>query len=193
MIDYIINHTGISEKSIRNTVTLLDDDCTIPFIARYRKELTGNLTELNIEEIAKSKLLFEELTKRKKYIISKLEEQGVLDDVLHDKIDVSADLIQLEDIYLPYKKKRLTKAEKARQMGLEPLAKMIMSQRLDNFHVVVERFVKGEIKNKESALEGARYIISEWVSERTDVRSLIRRQLERYAQIETKVVKKIRG
>ncbi len=189
LLNYITSHSNLSEKSVANTVELLNEDCTIPFIARYRKERTGNLDEVEIAEIVKYKEQFETLEKRKKTILKSLEEQNVLSEELRTKIQNVEDSISLEDIYLPYKKKRKTKAETARKNGLEPLAKILMSQRTDNVTYVASKYITSEIISKEKALEGARHIIAEWINERTDIRNLIRYQLERFASITTKVVK----
>ena len=130
LIPYITKHTNLTEKSVSNTVELLNADCTIPFISRYRKEKTGNLDEVEIGEIAKFKSQFEALEKRKAAIIKAVEEQGALTAELKAKFVNSADLTSLEDLYLPFKKSKKTKAETARKNGLEPLAKIIMAQRM---------------------------------------------------------------
>ena len=189
LLNYIKHHTQLPEVSIKNTVQLLNEDCTIPFISRYRKERTGNLDEVQIGDIVKFKELFEALEKRKIAILKALEEQNVLTSELKQKIEVTQNLIALEDLYLPYKKSRKTKAETARQMGLEPLAKIIMSQNANDVESLAFKYVKGEVVSVEEALEGARHIIAEWINERTDVRNNIRHQLERFAMISTKVVK----
>lgn len=189
MISYIISHTQLPESSIKNTVELLNEACTIPFIARYRKERTGNLDEVQIGDIVKYKDQFEVLEKRKISIIKALEEQGVLTPDLKHKVDTAQDLTTLEDLYLPYKKSRKTKAETARKNGLEPLAKIIMSQNANDVESTAFKYVKGNVHSAEDALEGARHIIAEWVNERTDIRNNIRHQLERFAMISTKVVK----
>lgn len=189
ILQYIIQKTKLSEKSIENTIQLLNEDCTIPFISRYRKERTGNLDEVKIGDIVKYKTQFEELEKRKVAILKALVEQEVLTPELKQKILTTTDLIVLEDIYLPYKKKRKTKAETARKNGLEPLAKMIMSQRVNDLEKTASKFITNEVSNKEDALEGARFIIAEWINERTDIRNNIRYQLEKYASIATKVIK----
>jgi len=189
MISYIISHTQLPESSIKNTVELLNEACTIPFIARYRKERTGNLDEVQIGDIVKYKDQFEVLEKRKINIIKALEEQGVLTPDLKHKVDTAQDLTTLEDLYLPYKKSRKTKAETARKNGLEPLAKIIMSQNANDVESTAFKYVKGNVHSAEDALEGARHIIAEWVNERTDIRNNIRHQLERFAMISTKVVK----
>ena len=189
LINYIISRTQISKKSIENTVELLNEDCTIPFIARYRKEKTGNLDEVEIGQIVALKEQFESLEKRKKAILKALEEQGVLTSDLKTTIEKTNDLTTLEDIYLPYKKKRKTKAETARKNGLEPLAKMIMSQRVNDLEYTASKYTSHEVETVENALEGARHIIAEWINERTDIRNNIRHQLERYATIATKIIK----
>ena len=189
LVSYIISNTSLPEQSVKNTVDLLNEDCTIPFISRYRKERTGNLDEVQIGDIVKFKEQFEALEKRKKAILKALEEQEVLTSELKQKIENTQDLTTLEDLYLPYKKSRKTKAEKARLNGLEPLAKIIMSQNASDVESIAFKYVKGEITSVEDALEGARHIIAEWINERTDIRNNIRRQLERFAMISTKVVK----
>ena len=189
IISYIIQQTQLASKSVENTIKLLNEDATIPFIARYRKEMTGDLDEVQIGNIVKFKELFEALDKRKKAILKALIEQNVLTSELEQKILYTKDLISLEDLYLPYKKKRKTKAETARLQGLEPLAKMMMGQRVNNLEHTASKYTSNEVKTIEDALEGARFIISEWINERTDIRNNIRRELERYSTITSKVVK----
>ncbi len=190
LISYISSQTHLSQKSVQNTVNLLNEDCTIPFISRYRKELTHNLDEVQIGEIVKFKDQFEALEKRKTTILKSLDEQQILTADLRKKIEEATDLITLEDLYLPYKKKRKTKADTARENGLEPLAKIIMAQNVSDISSIALKYVKGEVNSEEAALEGARHIIAEWINERIDVRNLLRNQLERFAIISTKVVKK---
>ncbi|MHC9089341.1 Tex family protein [Tenacibaculum sp. IMCC1] len=189
LISYITSRTQISQKSIQNTIELLNEDCTIPFISRYRKEKTGNLDEVEIGQIVQLKEQFEAIEKRKAAILKALEEQEVLTNELKAKIEKTEDLTTLEDLYLPYKKKRKTKAETARKNGLEPLAKMIMSQRVNDLEFTASKYLSNEVEQIDDALEGARHIISEWINERTDVRNNIRYQLERFATIATKVIK----
>ena len=188
-INFIISQTQLPESSVKNTIALLNEDCTIPFISRYRKERTGNLDEVQIGEIVKYKEQFEALEKRKIAILKALEEQAVLTSELKDKINSCKDLTTLEDLYLPFKKKRKTKAETARKNGLEPLAKIIMSQNANDLESIGLKYVKGEVNSIEGALEGARHIIAEWINERSDIRNNIRYQLEKFATINTKVVK----
>src|SRR5690554_1774659 len=190
LINQIAKHTQFPLTGIENTLKLLNEDCTIPFISRYRKELTGNLDEVQIGEIVKFKEQFEALEKRKTAILKSLEEQEVLTAELRKKIEETTDLIALEDLYLPYKKKRKTKADTARENGLEPLAKIIMAQNTSDISSIALKYVKGEVHSEEEALEGARHIIAEWINERSDVRNLLRHQLSRFGIISTKVVKK---
>ena len=189
MLAYILKHSKLPEKGIKNTLQLLAEDCTMPFIARYRKEATGNLDEVEIGKIIEYKEQFEALEKRKKTILKALEEQGVLTSELSSKVENTQDLTTLEDLYLPYKKKRNTKAETARLNGLEPLAKIIMAQNSQDPEGLAHRYTNKEVSSAEEALEGARHIIAEWINERADIRSQLRQQLSRFAIIETKVVK----
>ena len=188
IVGYILKHTQLPEKGIQNTIELLNADCTIPFISRYRKERTGNLDEVQVGAIVQFKEQFEALEKRKKAIIKAVDEQGVLTAELKQKFNNSEDLTQLEDLYLPFKKSKKTKAEVARKNGLEPLAKIIMAQRNDDIEFTASKYLSKEVENEDDALEGARHIISEWINERTDVRSSIRSQLARFAIISTKVI-----
>lgn len=188
LISYLIKHTQISEKSIKNTVELLNEDCTVPFISRYRKEKTGNLDEVQIGAIVQFKTQFEGLLKRKSAILKAIEEQDALTDELQKKVGQAEDLVTLEDIYLPFKKKRKTKAETARKNGLEPLAKIIMAQNNDAIEHTASQYLNNEVQNEDAALEGARHIIAEWLNERISIRNQIRNQLERSAMITTKVI-----
>ena len=189
ILPYIIQQTQLPSKSIENTIMLLNEDATIPFISRYRKEMTGNLDEIQIGEIVKFKALFEALEKRKKAILKVLEELQVLTSELEQKVLRTRDLISLEDIYLPFKKKRKTKAETARLQGLEPLAKMIMSQHVKDLKHTASKYTSNKVDTIEDALEGARFIIAEWINERTDIRNNIRQQLARFAIISSKIIK----
>ncbi|MDG3583023.1 Tex family protein [Galbibacter pacificus] len=189
LIEYIGVKTSVSKKSIENTIALLEQDCTIPFISRYRKEVTGNLDEVQIGEIDSFKKEFETLQKRKESILKSLEEQEVLTNELQQKIEATVNLVDLEDLYLPYKKTRKTKTDTARENGLEPLAKIIMAQNANDLEFVASKYINSTISSEEEALEGARHIIAEWVNERIDIRNLLRNQYERYAEISTKIVK----
>ncbi|MBU2997762.1 RNA-binding transcriptional accessory protein [Cellulophaga baltica] len=188
LISYIVKHTQLNQKNVQNTIELLDQDCTIPFISRYRKEKTGNLDEVEIGSIVTYKAQFEVLEKRKLTIIKAVDEQGSLTPELQKKFEQAPDLVSLEDLYLPYKKKRKTKAETAIKNGLEPLAKIIMAQNTDEVDYIASQYLNDTIENEDEALEGARHIIAEWINEHTDIRNQLRNQLERFAQITTKVI-----
>lgn len=174
---------------VENTLKLLQGGATIPFISRYRKEATGGLNEVQISEISSRYEKLLELSKRKEIIQSTIESLGKLTDDLRRRIDGCWDATELEDIYLPYKPKRKTRAEAARQKGLEPLAAWLMLQRGNALDAYVKNFVKGEVKNEEDALKGARDIIAEQVNEDEQARNQIRHQYSRQAVISAKVVK----
>ena len=180
---------GISEKHIGHTLDLLGDGATIPFISRYRKEGTGGLDEVQIEAIKTQYEKLNETAKRKETIISTINEQGKMTPELQKRIDETWDSTVLEDIYLPYKPKRRTRAEVARQKGLEPLATLLMLQREPNPGKRAEAYVKGEVKDAEDALKGARDIIAEQVSEDEQARNTVRFAFSRQAVITAKVVK----
>ena len=186
---FVAQGCALNTQAIQNTLDLLAQDCTLPFIARYRKEATGGLDEVQIGQIIALKEQFEVLQKRKKTILKALEEQKVLTTSLQETIANTLSLATLEDLYLPFKKKRKTKAETARNNGLEPLAKIIMAQNAQDPEGLAYRYTNTEVPDAEAALEGARHIITEWINERTDIRGYIREQLSRQAIIETKVVK----
>lgn len=188
--NYIAKSTSYTTQAIQKTIQLLNEDCTIPFIARYRKEQTGNLDEVAIGEIVQLKQEFEAIEKRKNTILKAIEEQNGLTEQLRQKIETTFDLTTLEDLYLPFKKKRKTKAETARKNGLEPLAKIIMSQRQNTLNQTTAKFINAQVPNEEKALEGARHILAEWINERSDIREQLRQQISRFASITTKVVKK---
>ena len=174
---------------VENTLKLLQGGATIPFISRYRKEATGGLDEVQISEISSRYEKLLELSKRKETIQSTIESLGKLTDDLRRRINGCWDATELEDIYLPYKPKRKTRAEAARQKGLEPLAAWLMLQRGNALDAYVKNFVKGEVKNEEDALKGARDIIAEQVNEDEQARNQIRHQYSRQAVISAKVVK----
>jgi protein Tex len=188
-INFIQNQTNIAPKSIEATIKLLSEDCTIPFISRYRKDQTGNLDEVQIEAISKLNKQFDEITKRKESILKAIEEQNALSPELKSKIENSFDLQELEDFYLPYKKKKKTKADVARENGLEPLAKIIMSQKNDDIEFLASKYLNTNLKNEDEALQGARDIIAEWINENIFIRKNLRRLFQRKAEITTKVVK----
>ena len=188
-IQFIQSQVNTAPKNIENTIKLLEEDCTIPFISRYRKDQTGNLDEVFIEQIAKRKKQYDEIVKRKEAILKSIEEQQALTPELAKKIQDSFDLQELEDYYLPYKKKKKTKADVARENGLEPLAKIIMAQNNEDVEFIASRYLNDNVINEDEALQGARDIIAEWINENTYVRKLLRRLFIRTATITTKVVK----
>ena len=185
----IASALNIAERQVENTLSLLNGGATIPFISRYRKEATGGLDEVQIGEIKERSDKLCEIAKRKETILKTIEEQGKLTADLKKRIDACWDATELEDIYLPYKPKRKTRAEVARQKGLEPLATILMMQRENNLSSRVRSFIKGEVKDEEDALKGARDIIAEQVSEDERSRNQIRNQFSRQAIITSKVVK----
>jgi uncharacterized protein len=189
--EFVANTTSLPIKKVVNTVGLLEQDCTIPFISRYRKEVTGNLDEVAVMNIFKAVIAYEEIEKRKITISKAIEEQELLTVELQEKIKLASSIIELEDIYLPFKKKRTTKAARARKNGLEPLAKIIMKQQDGNIHKTAHRFISHSVENAEEALEGARFIIAEWINENTRVRNRLRSFIKRTAVIASKVLKTV--
>ena len=187
--DYIKKSLPVSEKNIAATLKLLAEDCTIPFISRYRKDATGNLDEVQIEEIFKLNKQFEEIVKRKESILKSIEEQNSLNPDLKQRIEQSFDLQELEDLYLPYKKRRKTKADAAKEKGLEPLAKIIMSQKANDIQYLASQYLNEEVATQDEALQGAREIIAEWINENDYVRKNLRWLFQRKALMSSKVVK----
>ncbi len=179
----------IAVRQVENTLSLLNGGATIPFISRYRKEATGGLDEVQIGEIKERYDKLTEIAKRKETILKTIEEQGKLTADLKNRIETCWDATELEDIYLPYKPKRKTRAEAARQKGLEPLATILMMQRENNLMARVRTFIKGDVKDEDDALKGARDIIAEQVSEDERSRNQLRNQFSRQAIISSKVVK----
>jgi uncharacterized protein len=189
LIEFIQQAVNVSAKSIENTLSLLGEGCTIPFIARYRKDRTGNLDELVIEKIMKYSELYEGIVKRKESILNAIEEQGKLTEELKAKISNSFDLTEIEDLYLPYKKTRKTKADTARENGLEPLAKVIMAQNASDIDSIAARYINDKVGSEEEAIQGASDIIAEWINENMYVRKSLRRKFQRSGLVSTKVVK----
>ena len=179
----------IDGRRVANTLELLAGGATIPFISRYRKEATGGLDEVQIEQIKQMHERLSEVAKRKETILNTIEEQGKLTPELKGRIEASWDATELEDIYLPYKPKRKTRAEVARQRGLEPLANLLMLQRETNLMARARTFINSEVKDEEEALKGARDIIAERVNEDERARNQVRNQFSRTAIITSKVVK----
>lgn len=188
-VEFIQKQLDISEKSINNTLQLLAEDCTIPFISRYRKDKTGNLDEIQIEQIAKISKHFDEIIKRKESILKSIEEQNALTPELKQRIEESFDIQELEDLYLPFKKRKKTKADAAKEKGLEPLAKIIMSQKNNDLQFLASKYLNNEVSSEEDALQGARDIMAEWINENMYVRKNLRRLFQRKAVVTSKVVK----
>jgi uncharacterized protein len=188
-IQFVQAQVNTVPKNIEATLKLLSEDCTIPFISRYRKDQTGNLDEVVIEQIAKLSKQYDEIVKRKDSILKTIEEQGQLSPELKSKIEKSFDLQEIEDLYLPYKKKKKTRADVARENGLEPLAKLIIAQKNDDVDFLSTQYINKNIKNEEEALQGARDIVAEWINETIAVRQSLRRLYTRKAIIESKVIK----
>lgn len=187
--EYISGISQLDNMRVNNVIRLLDDGATVPFIARYRKEATWGMDEVEIEKIKDLASKYEELTSRQSTIIGKIEEQGQLTDELKHRVQNCFDPVKLEDLYLPYKQKKASKAEKARKNGLEPLAKMIMSQRSGDPIQMAERFLRGEITEPEEAIEGAKHIMAEWMNETENLRDRLRSLFDRRALIVSKVGK----
>ena len=188
-IQFIQQNISIQEKQINAVLQLLSEDCTIPFIARYRKDKTGNLGEVEIEQIQKLSKNFDEIQKRKESVLKSIEEQEKLTPELRAKIEQSFDLQEIEDLYLPFKKRRKTKADAAKEKGLEPLAKIIMAQKNGDIEQTAQNYLNKEVSSVEEVLQGARDIIAEWINENIFIRKNLRRVFQRKAVISSKVVK----
>lgn len=189
IIGLIAKNCGIENWQAENTLKLIEEGATVPFISRYRKERTGNLDEVQIGAVADALDKIKALKERKEAIIKNIEKQGKLTDELKARISKSWDPVEVEDIYAPFKRKTKTRAESAREAGLEPLAKMIMSQGNGNVESMAQRFVKGKVKSTDDAIKGAKDIIAEWVSESEAAKKTIRGIFAREAVIESKVIK----
>lgn len=181
---------ALSEKAVENTLELLEEGCTIPFISRYRKEKTGNMDEVKIEAVAQANEKYKEMAKRKETILKTIGDQGKLSAELQQRIDNCWDATELEDIYLPFKPKRRTRAQVAREQGLEPLAQLLLLQRERNPEQAARKFVGDKVSDVEAALQGAKDIIAETVSENEQSRNQIRGEFRRGAIITSKVVAK---
>jgi len=187
--EIIAGRVGIPVRQVKNTIELLEEGATIPFISRYRKEHTGSLDEVKITEIRDELNKLKELEKRKAYILKTIEEQDKLSPELKDKIESCMDPVQLEDIYLPYKPKRKTRATVARDKGLEPLALIVMKQQEMQIENIASQYLSDEVENVEDALQGARDIIAEWVNENQRARKTVRYQFDRGGVIYSRLVK----
>ncbi|MEX2595933.1 MAG: Tex family protein [Salibacteraceae bacterium] len=179
----------LKENQVSSAIALFDEGATIPFISRYRKERTGGLDEVQLQSIKDAYKALQELEKRRLFVLGSIEEQGLLTTELKSKILDCDSITTLEDLYLPFKPKRKTRADAARKLGLEPLAAALMKQDISDVHFFAKRFVKGEVSDTEAALAGARDIMAEWINERPAARDIVRKHFERGAIIRTKVVK----
>ena len=189
IIQLIAQQLGLQYTQVNNTIQLIDEGATVPFISRYRKERTGSLDEVQVEAVKDAKEKMEELLKRKETILKTIQEQEQLTPELQKRIDNCFDPTELEDIYLPYKPKRRTRAMIAREKGLEPLAKIIMKQYEHNLESRAQSFVNEKVESLEEALAGARDIIAEWINENERARGIVRREFEYGAFITCKVIK----
>ena len=188
-IKLISTSLQLSEKQIRNAIQLLDEGATIPFISRYRKEMTDGMDEVQLGDTKEQYDKLCELEKRKETVLKSIEEQGKLTDELKKRINDCWNTTELEDIYLPYKPKRRTKAEIAREKGLEPLAKMIMKQNSDDLERMALAFVNDKVESAKEALNGAQDIIAEWINESEAARNSVRRIFAFEAVISSKIIK----
>lgn len=189
-IQFIQSQISVPENQILAAQKLFDEGATIPFIARYRKEKTGGLDEVELEKLQKAFKKYDELESRKKYILQTIEEQGKLSPELKMKISSCMDEQVLEDLYLPYKVKRKTKAVIAREKGLEPLAEWLLKEQNGSIDAFASKFINDKVASIEEALQGANDIIAELINENVEAREIIRNQFKNYAIIYSKLVKK---
>lgn len=189
MLDLIAKETGLSPKYISNTIALFEEGCTIPFISRYRKEMTGGMDETQVAQVQMLKAKHDIIARRKEIVLKAVEEAGAMTPELKQKIESTYDLVTLDDIYLPYKPKKKTRASEAREKGLEPLAKMLMLQQEKNVETRAEEFVNEKVKDTDDALKGARDIVAEWINENEAVRTRIRSLFQREAILRSAVVR----
>lgn len=188
-IQIIVQAVGVAEKNITNTITLLEEGATVPFIARYRKEMTGSMDEVQIASVKDLYNKFVEADKRRDAIIKSIEEQGKMTPELLNKLQNATYINELEDLYLPYKQKRKTRATIAIEKGLEPLAKIIFAQKDRNIEGIAEKYLNDKVESVEDALQGARDIMAEWINEDIQARNAVRRIFERESIITAKVKK----
>ena len=180
---------NLRPTQVENTLRLLDDGATVPFISRYRKEATGNLDEVQVGDIAKNYEKLKETASRKETIISTIEEQGKMTPELRKEIDETWDSTKLEDLYQPYKPKRKTRAAKARELGLEPLALALMSGNVSDPEAAADKYLTDDVATTEDALQGARDIIAEWVADQPETREAVRNGGRREGIVSTKLSK----
>lgn len=189
MVEKIAAQIGCKPNQVAKTLQLLEEGATVPFISRYRKEATGGLDEVQIGNIKDLHERLLELEKRRETILVSLKEQDVLSRELREKVEAATTLQELEDLYLPYRPKRKTRATKAKELGLEPLAKILMAQNERFPETAAERFINGDVASVEDALQGARDIIAEWMNENAALRSRLRKMFLQEAKILSKGVK----
>lgn len=188
-IEIISASLSLKPGQVKNTIQLLDQDATVPFISRYRKEATGMLDEVQVLAIKELYEKLQEVVKRRESIVGSIEEQGKLTDELRQKLENAWTLTELEDLYLPYKQKRKTKAGIAREKGLEPLADALFKQQVKDIHLLAEKYLNDKVENTEDALKGASDIIAEWINEDLKARDSIRKLYQRDAVISSRLVK----
>ncbi len=185
----ISTNLSVKDWQVKNTIQLFDEGATMPFISRYRKEATGSLDEMQIAAIKEQLAKLLEIDSRRETILKTIEEQGKLTDDLRKRIEEAQTLTELEDIYLPYKPKKKTRATKAKEKGLEPLAKIVMKQQELNIFSKAEQFINDEVPSVDDALQGARDIVAEWINENERARNSIRRLFQHEAKIQSKAIK----
>jgi uncharacterized protein len=188
-VQIIVQAVGAAEKNVTNTITLLEEGATVPFIARYRKEMTGSMDEVQIASVKDLYNKFSEADKRREAIIKSIEEQGKMTPELLSKLQNAIYLNELEDLYLPYKQKRKTRATIAVEKGLEPLAKIIFAQKDRNIEAIAEKYLNDKVESVEDALQGARDIMAEWINEDIQARNAVRKIFERESIITARVKK----
>jgi protein Tex len=189
IVELVAQSSGISFKQVQSTINLLDEGATVPFISRYRKEATGGLDEVQVEDIRLLSLKFKEIEKRKETIIASITEQGKMTPELLAKLNKCFDMSQLEDIYLPYKQKRKTKATVAIEKGLEPLAKIIFEQKTPGIQEIARKYINAQVLTIKEAIDGAKDIMAEWINEDERARASVRKIFEKGAYIYSKVKK----
>ncbi len=188
-IDFISRRLSVSGWQVQHCIDLFEEGATIPFISRYRKERTGGLDEAQVGEVKHYYQKFEELEKRKEGILASIQEQGKLTDELKSEIDKCVETQHLEDLYLPYRPKRKTKASMAKERGLEPLAMDIFNCKVDDPAKCAQRYLNDQVEDSDAALQGARDIIAEWISESIEVRTALRTQYSKYGKVSAKVAR----
>jgi uncharacterized protein len=188
-IEFIKLKTGLAKQAIQAVVKLDEEGGTVAFIARYRKDQTGNMDELGILDVIKYAEMFDELVKRREFVLESIGAQGKLTPELEKKIRDCMDKDMLEDLYLPYKQRKKTRADMAREKGLEPLAKIILAQRDSDLDYVAKRYLNDKVANEQEAIDGAMDIVAQWIADDADTRTMLRSRFEQHAMIDTKVAK----